>query len=188
MDSIKMVTEYFAKGGIVMWPLLLCSIMVVTIAIERFVFYKETDSGSDFADEYCALMSENKFAEAMSLAEKTKGECARILFAAMKMAANLFSFRAGCPSAFAHAFRRLGRHRAAAHLFLDAPPHIGVHALPVRECALQHRAAHAAQQAAGDLVDQRRGELVDAQNLGADRLAEPRLQDLDDGEEAPHLV
>lgn len=86
MDSIKMVTDYFAKGGIVMWPLLLCSIMVVTIAIERFVFYKETDSGSDFADEYCALMSENKFAEAMSLAEKTKGECARILFAAMKMA------------------------------------------------------------------------------------------------------
>ena len=40
MGSIKMVTEYFAKGGIVMWPLLLCSIMVVTIAIERFVFYK----------------------------------------------------------------------------------------------------------------------------------------------------
>ena len=63
MDSIKMVTDYFAKGGIVMWPLLLCSIMVVTIAIERVVFYRETDPGSDFAYEYWALMAENKGGE-----------------------------------------------------------------------------------------------------------------------------
>jgi biopolymer transport protein ExbB len=44
MDSIKLLAEYFGKGGLVMWPLLLCSILVVTIAIERYLFYKETDS------------------------------------------------------------------------------------------------------------------------------------------------
>ena len=46
MESIKEAVEYFHKGGLVMWPLLLCSIIVVTIAIERYLYYKTADSGS----------------------------------------------------------------------------------------------------------------------------------------------
>ncbi len=88
MESISMVTGYFAKGGIVMWPLLLCSLMVVAIGIERFLFYKETDSGSDFADKYCDLMADNDIDAAMALAGNSKGECARILFEAMKLNGN----------------------------------------------------------------------------------------------------
>ena len=88
MDSIKMIGEYFIKGGIVMWPLLLCSIIVVAIGIERFLFYKEADSGSDFADNYCALLSNNRTQEAMELAANTKGECARIVSETMKLKGN----------------------------------------------------------------------------------------------------
>ena len=40
MESIKEAVEYFHKGGLVMWPLLLCSIIVVTIAIERICIIK----------------------------------------------------------------------------------------------------------------------------------------------------
>lgn len=44
MEAIKEAIEYFHKGGLVMWPLLLCSIIVVTIAIERYLYYKTADS------------------------------------------------------------------------------------------------------------------------------------------------
>ena len=88
MDSIKLLAEYFGKGGLVMWPLLLCSILVVTIAIERYLFYKETDSGSAFADEYSNLMASGKVQEGQALAESTKGECARILNETMKLNGN----------------------------------------------------------------------------------------------------
>ena len=88
MDSIKLLAEYFGKGGLVMWPLLLCSILVVTIAIERYLFYKETDSGSSFAEEYSNLMASGKVQEGQALAESTKGECARILNETMKLNGN----------------------------------------------------------------------------------------------------
>ena len=57
MESIKEAVEYFHKGGLVMWPLLLCSIIVVTIAIERYLYYKTADSGSLFTQEFCTLIS-----------------------------------------------------------------------------------------------------------------------------------
>src|SRR3546814_15052065 len=56
-------------------------------------------------------------------------------------------------SAFAHAVGGLGG-GAGANLLLDPAAHIGIHILPIFEGAAQHRIAHAAQQAPGDLVDQ----------------------------------
>lgn len=85
MEAIKTVTEYFSKGGLVMWPLLFCSVLVITIAIERFLFYKEVDSGSDFAENYCSLMAANKVQEAMNLTSNSKGACAQILCETMKL-------------------------------------------------------------------------------------------------------
>src|SRR6185312_17135408 len=58
-------------------------------------------------------------------------------------------------SAFAHAFGWLVC-APGAHLVLDALADFGVHVLPIREGAFQHRAAHAAEQAAGDLFDELR--------------------------------
>ena len=43
---------------------------------------------------------------------------------------------------------------AGAHLVFDALTDAGIHVLPVREGTLQHGAAHAAEQAAGYLVDE----------------------------------
>ena len=48
---------YFQKGGLVMWPLLACSITVIAIAIERFIYYKSVDSGAAFASRYCAAVA-----------------------------------------------------------------------------------------------------------------------------------
>ena len=52
MEAIQQTIMYFHKGGLVMWPLLFCSIAVIAIAIERFLFYKAEDSGQPFAAKF----------------------------------------------------------------------------------------------------------------------------------------
>ena len=70
---------YFHKGGLVMWPLLACSITVIAIAIERFIYYKSVDSGAAFASRYCAAVRSGDFAVATELARKGSGQCAQML-------------------------------------------------------------------------------------------------------------
>lgn len=79
MQAISTVVEYFLKGGFVMWPLLLCSVIVVAIAIERYLYYREVDSGDAFTEDYCKLLAQQKEADASKLACGCKGNCARIV-------------------------------------------------------------------------------------------------------------
>lgn len=62
-----------------MWPLLACSITVIAIAIERFIYYKSVDSGVVFASRYCAAVRSGDFAVATELARKGSGQCAQML-------------------------------------------------------------------------------------------------------------
>lgn len=41
MEVITSSIELFKKGGLVMYPLLLCSFIVVTIAVERYLYYRK---------------------------------------------------------------------------------------------------------------------------------------------------
>lgn len=86
MDAIQQTIMYFHKGGLVMWPLLFCSFMVIAIAIERFLFYKASDSGQAFTTEYCSLLRQNNIAEANKLAASAKGQCAQMVTAAAAIA------------------------------------------------------------------------------------------------------
>ena len=40
MEAINQVIMYFQKGGLVMWPLLFSSLTVISISIERFLYYR----------------------------------------------------------------------------------------------------------------------------------------------------
>lgn len=82
MDAISEVIMYFQKGGLVMWPLLFCSVAVVSIAIERFLFYRAADSGHKFVLQYCALLAAGDRRGALELAQGAGGEAARIVAAA----------------------------------------------------------------------------------------------------------
>ena len=62
-----------------MWPLLACSVTVIAIAIERFIYYKSVDSGAAFAARYCAAVRSGDFAVATELARKGSGQCAQML-------------------------------------------------------------------------------------------------------------
>ena len=79
MQAITDLIMYFQKGGLVMWPLLACSITVIAIAIERFIYYKSVDSGAVFASRYCAAVRSGDFAVATELARKGSGQCAQML-------------------------------------------------------------------------------------------------------------
>ncbi len=79
MQAITDLIMYFHKGGLVMWPLLACSITVIAIAIERFIYYKSVDSGAVFAARYCAAVRSGDFAVATELARKGSGQCAQML-------------------------------------------------------------------------------------------------------------
>lgn len=85
MEAIQETIMYFHKGGLVMWPLLFCSLTVIAISIERFLYYREVDSGQKFAGKYTALLEKGQTAEARKLAEGTKGRCAQILFEASEI-------------------------------------------------------------------------------------------------------
>lgn len=79
MQAITDLIMYFHKGGLVMWPLLACSITVIAIAIERFIYYKGADSGAAFAASYCATVRGRDIAAATELARKADGACAQLL-------------------------------------------------------------------------------------------------------------
>ena len=85
MDAILTGIEFFHKGGSIMYVLLLCSIFVVTIGIERAMYFSRMDTGRAFTREFYQCMANDDFAGAMKLAEDHRGALANILFGAMKL-------------------------------------------------------------------------------------------------------
>lgn len=85
MDAILTGIEFFHKGGSIMYVLLLCSIFVVTIGIERAMYFSRMDTGRAFARNFYQCMANDDFAGARKLAEDHRGALANILFGAMKL-------------------------------------------------------------------------------------------------------
>jgi biopolymer transport protein ExbB len=86
MDLLMQGVEYFHKGGFVMYILLLCSIFIITVGVERLFYFSKADSGRKFADNFYRLMVNDKIDEAKNLANNTKGDLAALLsFAFNKM-------------------------------------------------------------------------------------------------------
>ena len=52
MDYIVTGVEFFQKGGAVMYVLLLCSMFVVAIGIERALHFNRMDSGRDLFSDF----------------------------------------------------------------------------------------------------------------------------------------
>lgn len=84
MNSVMQTLEYFHKGGLVMYPLLVCSMIVIAVAVERWLYFKSVDSGNDFSERFCQYLRNNEWEQALTLASNTTGENARILVASMQ--------------------------------------------------------------------------------------------------------
>lgn len=79
MEAITNGFLLFQKGGIVMYILLLCSLFVVYIGVERALYYKHMDSGKAFAGRFYTLIKLKKFTEAADFVGHGKGGLAEIL-------------------------------------------------------------------------------------------------------------
>lgn len=85
---------FFKTGGPVMWPILVCSILGLTVVINRFaafaVYRMGVVGGAAAGRRIIELVSRGKFEEALELARNTRGAINRIYaFALMSREYNL---------------------------------------------------------------------------------------------------
>ena len=81
MELLTTGITFFQKGGIVMYVLLLCSLFVFSIGIERAMYFRRMDSGRAFARDFYLALANNKWQKAEQLADQARGALADILFA-----------------------------------------------------------------------------------------------------------
>lgn len=81
MELLTTGITFFQKGGMVMYVLLLCSLFVLSIGIERAMYFRRMDSGRAFARDFYLALANNKWQKAEQLADHARGALADILFA-----------------------------------------------------------------------------------------------------------
>ena len=81
MELLTTGITFFQKGGIVMYVLLLCSLFMLSIGIERALYFRRMDSGRAFARDFYLALANGKRQQAEKLADDARGALADILFA-----------------------------------------------------------------------------------------------------------
>ncbi|MBN1363256.1 MAG: MotA/TolQ/ExbB proton channel family protein [Syntrophaceae bacterium] len=72
--------EFFLKGGILMWPILLCSVISITIILERvYRFYRARPKVPNILARTKRLLQEGKADEALKFCEGVSGPIPHIL-------------------------------------------------------------------------------------------------------------
>ena len=72
--------EFMMKGGPIMWPILVCSVLAFGILIERLIsLRREQIDTKAFMEQISKSLKRNKIMEALDLCDKTQGPIANIL-------------------------------------------------------------------------------------------------------------
>ena len=72
--------EFMQKGGPIMWPILLCSVVAFAIVIERLIRLRQEQIDTKyFMEQISKSLKRNKIMEALDLCDKTGGPIANIL-------------------------------------------------------------------------------------------------------------
>lgn len=79
MGIFSVAVDYFQRGGIWMWPLLLSSFAAVVIGVERYLYYRANFSSTAFVRRFCALLCTREFDEARVCAEEGRGVAAKLV-------------------------------------------------------------------------------------------------------------
>jgi len=72
MELVIQTITFLHKGGPVMYLLLACSLFVVAIAVERFLYYRNMAAGTQvFQQKLQTLLEKQRFSEAIQFCEQT---------------------------------------------------------------------------------------------------------------------
>jgi biopolymer transport protein ExbB len=71
--------DLFQKGGVLMYPLLLCSVIAVAVMLERGICFLRVGSSASWIEELRLLIQKRAFAEAAALAQERRGPVATLL-------------------------------------------------------------------------------------------------------------
>ncbi len=72
--------EFMQKGGPIMWPILLCSVIAFAIVIERLIQLRRAQIDTrSFMEQISKSLKRNKIMEALEICNKTQGPIANIL-------------------------------------------------------------------------------------------------------------
>jgi len=78
------VFDIFSRGGPIMWPLLLCSIVALAISLERFFFLRRVHvDGEKLMRAVNQCLARGSAAEGKGICEATPGPVAKVLAAAL---------------------------------------------------------------------------------------------------------
>ncbi len=76
--------DYIQKGGLLIWPILICSIISIGVFAERlFYFHRATIHVGEFLQGLSNLLQRRNFAEALHESAGTPGPVARVIHAAI---------------------------------------------------------------------------------------------------------
>ncbi|MBN1114357.1 MAG: MotA/TolQ/ExbB proton channel family protein [Oligoflexia bacterium] len=76
---------FFAKGGIIMWPILLCSVISVAVFIERLISLQHKKFlPREFLIEIQDLLKEKRFSDAVISCKKNKSIISRLVLPVIK--------------------------------------------------------------------------------------------------------
>lgn len=79
-DGYSTVYELMSKGGVIMWPILLCSIVALTITFERFYFLRRISTDArEFMDMIRTALRQDRTQEAVQICDEANTPLARIV-------------------------------------------------------------------------------------------------------------
>jgi biopolymer transport protein ExbB len=118
--------SFFMKGGPVMYPLLVCSILAVTVIIDRFIFWAREDirRNARLVDEVMELCRKGNWEGVKEKVQGSRDYVIRILVSGIVH--RDFSMLKAMESAAAEEIKQMRRHMAVLDTMITVAPLLGI--------------------------------------------------------------
>src|SRR3989338_6303773 len=123
---MRRMIHWFVKGGPVMWPLLLCSIIALGVIIERLTFWLQERSAQDSAlvHKLLHLTERGLFEQAAAAAQGSRDGVARILVNGLSH--HHFSLEGALEVAVQAELKRMKRYLGVLDTIITVAPLLGI--------------------------------------------------------------
>ncbi|MBW2092145.1 MAG: MotA/TolQ/ExbB proton channel family protein [Deltaproteobacteria bacterium] len=121
-----MIYDLFARGGPLMWPLLLCSLVSLTITIERIIFWWQGKRQRDgrLVETLFAQTEQGRFDDALSSGQETRDLAALVLMSGLSQ--RDFGFRESMEAEAEDQIERMKRGLNVLDTIITMAPLLGI--------------------------------------------------------------